>query len=405
MDDFERENTLGRTILMVLDSVGIGEADDAASFGDDGVDTLGHIRKAALLGAADRDGLRSGPLALPHLDALGLARAAGDEHGSMPQGLWGSATEISTGKDTPSGHWEIAGVPVRFDWGYFPRTVPAFPPSLIQQIVDDSGIPGILGDRHASGIEIIAECGEDSIATGKPILYTSSDSVIQIAAHEAHFGLDRLYALCSIARRHVDPLNIGRVIARPFVGEAGDFRRTANRRDYAVPPPEPTVLDRLVETGRRVIAVGKIGDIFAHRGISEVRKGDGNMALFNVMLGALDDAEDGDLIFANFVDFDMLYGHRRDVAGYAAALESFDARLPELRSKLKPGDLAIITADHGCDPTYLGSDHTRETVPVLAFGPDIAPGSIGRRSTFADIGESIAAHLGLSPGRHGKSFL
>ncbi len=405
MDDFERENTLGRTILMVLDSVGIGGADDAASFGDDGADTLGHIRKAALLGAADRDGLRSGPLALPHLDALGLARAAGDEHGSMPQGLWGSAAEISTGKDTPSGHWEIAGVPVQFDWGYFPWTVPAFPPSLIQQIVDDSGIPGILGDRHASGIEIIAECGEDSIATGKPILYTSSDSVIQIAAHEAHFGLDRLYALCSVARRHVDPLNIGRVIARPFVGEAGDFRRTANRRDYAVPPPEPTVLDRLVETGRRVIAVGKIGDIFAHRGISEVRKGDGNMALFDVMLGALDGAEDGDLIFANFVDFDMLYGHRRDVAGYAAALESFDARLPELRSKLKPGDLAIITADHGCDPTYPGSDHTRETVPVLAFGPDIAPGSIGRRSTFADIGESIAAHLGLSPGRHGKSFL
>ena len=351
-------------------------------------------------------GLRSGPLQLPHLDALGLARAGGDELGPMPQGLWGSAAETSTGKDTPSGHWEIAGVPVRFEWGYFPRTVPAFPPSLIQQIVDDSGIPGILGDRHASGTEIITALGEESIATGTPIFYTSSDSVIQIAAHEAHFGLDRLYALCEVARKHVDPLNIGRVIARPFIGEsAGEFRRTANRRDYAVPPPEPTVLDRLVEADRRVIAIGKIGDIFAHRGITEVRKGDGNMALFDDMLGALDDAEDGDLIFANFVDFDMLYGHRRDVAGYARALEAFDARLPELHAKLISGDLAIITADHGCDPTYPGSDHTRETVPVLTFGPGIATGSIGRRTTFADIGESVAAHLGLPPGKHGTSFL
>ena len=397
---------MGRAILMVLDSVGIGGADDAAAFGDAGADTLGHIREAAQLGSADRDGLRRGPLHLPHLDALGLARARGDEHGPMPQGLWGSAAEISTGKDTPSGHWEIAGVPVPFEWGYFPRTVPAFPPSLIQQIVDDSGIPGILGDRHASGTEIITALGEESIATGTPIFYTSSDSVIQIAAHEAHFGLDRLYALCEVVRKHVDPLNIGRVIARPFVGEsAGEFRRTANRRDYAVPPPEPTLLDRLVEAGRRVIAIGKIGDIFAHRGITDVRKGDGNMALLEAMLSALDDAADGDLIFANFVDFDMLHGHRRDVAGYAAALEAFDSRLPELQAKLTPGDLAIITADHGCDPTYPGSDHTRENVPVLAFGPDIAPGSIGRRTTFADIGESVAAHLGLPPGKHGTSFL
>ena len=397
---------MGRTILMVLDSVGIGGADDAAEFGDAGADTLGHIREAAQLGAADRDGLRRGPLKLPHLDGLGLASAAGICDGRSPQGLWGSAAEISRGKDTPSGHWEIAGVPVPFDWGYFPRTIPAFPPSLIQQIIDDSRIPGILGDRHASGTDIIAELGEESVRTGKPILYTSSDSVLQIAAHEAHFGLDRLYELCRVARKHVDPLNIGRVIARPFVGtSAKDFRRTANRRDYSVPPPEPTVLDRLVEAGRRVIAIGKIGDIFAHRGVTEVRKGDGNMALFDQMLAALDSAEDGDLIFANFVDFDMHYGHRRDVAGYAAALEAFDARLPDLQAKLKPGDLAIVTADHGCDPTYPGTDHTRETVPVLAFGPDITPGPIGRRKTFADIGESIAAHLGLPPGPHGTSFL
>ncbi len=397
---------MGRTILIVLDSVGIGGADDAAEFGDAGADTLGHIREAAHLGSADRDGLRRGPLKLPHLDGLGLASAAGICDGRSPQGLWGSAAEISRGKDTPSGHWEIAGVPVPFDWGYFPRTIPAFPPSLIQQIIDDSRIPGILGDRHASGTDIIAELGEESVRTGKPILYTSSDSVLQIAAHEAHFGLDRLYELCRVARKHVDPLNIGRVIARPFVGtSAKDFRRTANRRDYSVPPPEPTVLDRLVEAGRRVIAIGKIGDIFAHRGVTEVRKGDGNMALFDQMLAALDSAEDGDLIFANFVDFDMHYGHRRDVAGYAAALEAFDARLPDLQAKLKPGDLAIVTADHGCDPTYPGTDHTRETVPVLAFGPDITPGPIGRRKTFADIGESIAAHLGLPPGPHGTSFL
>ena len=397
---------MGRAIILVLDSVGIGGAEDAAAFGDAGADTLGHIREAASLGSADRAGLRHGPLRLPHLDALGLAASAGEDVASIPEGLWGSAAEVSNGKDTPSGHWEIAGVPVPFDWGYFPRTVPTFPASLIRQIVDDSDIPGILGDRHASGTEIIAELGEDSVATGRPILYTSSDSVLQIAAHETHFGLDRLYALCEVARKHVDPLNIGRVIARPFVGEDGpSFRRTANRRDYAVPPPEATLLDRALDAGRQVIAIGKIGDIFAHRGISEVRKGDDNAALFDAMLGALDDARDGDLIFANFVDFDTLFGHRRDVAGYAAALEAFDARLPELRARLKPGDLAVITADHGCDPTFTGTDHTRETVPILAFGPNIGPGAIGRRRTFADIGESVAAHLGLAPGRHGTSFL
>lgn len=397
---------MARAILMVLDSFGIGGARDAASFGDAGADTFGHILAAAENGKADRDGLRSGPLALPNLRRLGLDRAAGRSSSEACTGLWGSAGEVSHGKDTPSGHWEIAGVPVLFDWGYFPQEIPAFPASLIQQIVDDSAIPGVLGQCHASGTEIIAELGEDSIRTGKPIFYTSTDSVLQIAAHETHFGLDRLYDLCATARRHVDPLNIGRVIARPFVGEtARDFRRTANRRDYSVPPPEPTLLDRAVDAGRRVIAIGKIGDIFAHQGISEVRKGDGNDALFDAMLGALDDAADGDLIFVNFVDFDMLYGHRRDVAGYAAALEAFDARLPELEARLRPGDIAIATADHGCDPTWRGSDHTRENVPVLVFGPDIAPGSIGHRETFADIGESVAAHLGLPAGRHGTSFL
>ncbi|MEX6508885.1 phosphopentomutase [Jiella sp. M17.18] len=397
---------MSRALLIVLDSFGIGGAPDADAFGDEGADTLGHILAASRRGEADRAGLRKGPLALPNLARLGLFHAAGIVTGDRPAGLWGSAAEVSRGKDTPSGHWEIAGVPVAFDWGYFPKTVPAFPASLIQEILDDSAIPGILGDRHASGTEIIAELGEESIRTGRPIFYTSSDSVLQIAAHETHFGLDRLYALCEVARRHVDPLNIGRVIARPFLGEsAADFRRTANRRDYAVPPPEPTLLDRVEAAGHRVIGIGKIGDIFAHRGVSEVRKGDGNMALFDRMLEALDDAADGDLVFANFVDFDTLFGHRRDVAGYAAALEAFDARLPELQARLRPGDIAIVTADHGCDPTFRGSDHTRECVPVLVFGPQVSPGTIGRRETFADIGESAAAHLGLPPGPHGRSFL
>jgi phosphopentomutase len=344
---------------------------------------------------------------LPNLERLGLLTAAGlAGSDAVSGGLTGSAAEISHGKDTPSGHWEIAGVPVLFDWGYFPRTIPAFPISLIEAIRDDTGIPGILGDRHGSGTDIIAEFGEASIATGRPIFYTSSDSVLQIAAHETHFGLQRLYDLCEAARRHVDALNIGRVIARPFTGEdATSFRRTANRRDYSVPPPEATLLDRAVEAGRRVLAIGKIGDIFAHRGVSGVRKGDGNMALFDAMMATLPDAEDGDLVFANFVDFDMLYGHRRDVPGYAAALEAFDRRLPELIEALQPGDLAIITADHGCDPTWEGTDHTRECVPILAFGPGIAARDIGRRSTFADIGASVAAHLGLASGRYGTSFL
>ncbi len=397
---------MARAILMVLDSFGIGGARDAESFGDAGADTFGHILAAAERGKADQGGLRSGPLVLPNLRRLGLFRAAGRSSSEACAGLWGSAGEVSRGKDTPSGHWEIAGVPVLFDWGYFPQEIPTFPASLIQQIADDSDIPGVLGQCHASGTQIIAELGEDSIHTGKPIFYTSTDSVLQIAAHETHFGLGSLYDLCAIARRHVDPLNIGRVIARPFAGEtAHDFRRTANRRDYSVPPPEPTLLDRAVAAGRRVLAIGKIGDIFAHKGISEVRKGDGNDALFDAMLGALDDAADGDLIFANFVDFDMLYGHRRDVAGYAAALEAFDARLPELEARLRPGDIAIATADHGCDPTWRGSDHTRENVPVLVFGPDIEAGSIGHRETFADIGESVAVHLDLPAGQHGKSFL
>ncbi|WP_187969025.1 phosphopentomutase [Aquibium microcysteis] len=405
---------MARAFLFVLDSFGIGGAPDAARFDDEGSDTFGHIAAAAAAGAADRDGLRSGPLKLPNMMALGLGEAALLATGTWPAGMerpkpagvHAAAQEVSSGKDTPSGHWEIAGVPVPFDWGYFPDTVPAFPPDLTEAIVREAGLPGILGDCHASGTEIIARLGEEHVRTGKPICYTSADSVFQIAAHETHFGLERLYALCAVVRRLVDPLNIGRVIARPFVGDnAEDFVRTANRRDYAVPPAEPTLLDRTLAAGRKVIAVGKIGDIFAHQGVSEVRKAPDNMAMFDAALGAMADARDGDLVFANFVDFDSSFGHRRDVAGYAAALEAFDRRLPEVLERLRPGDLLVLTADHGCDPTWRGTEHTRERVPVLATGPGMAAGSAGIRETFADIGEAVAAHLGLPPGPHGRSFL
>lgn len=406
---------MARAFLFVLDSFGVGGAADAAGYGDAGSDTLGHIAEACARGDCDRPGLRQGPLDIPSMVSLGLAEAArtasGSAHGldggALAEGSFhAAAQEVSSGKDTPSGHWEIAALPVPFDWGYFPHTQPTFPADLTEAIVRETGIPGILGDRHASGTEIIAELGEEHIRTGKPICYTSADSVYQIAAHETHFGLERLYDLCATVRRLVDPLNIGRVIARPFVGEtAAEFQRTANRRDYAVPPSGPTLLDRVEENGGRVISIGKIGDIFAHRGVSEVRKGGDNMALVDKTLEAMDDARDGDLVFANFVDFDSLFGHRRDVAGYAAALEAFDRRLPELVAKLRPGDLLILTADHGCDPTWSGTDHTRERVPVFGKGPGMKGGDAGLRATFADIGETLAEHLSLSPGRHGVSFL
>ena len=309
-------------------------------------------------------------------------------------------------KDTPSGHWEIAGVPVPFDWGYFPQAEPAFPPDLVAQLIEKAGLPGILGNKHASGTTIIAELGEEHIRTGKPVCYTSVDSVFQIAAHETHFGLDRLYAVCEIAFSLTKPLNIGRVIARPFVGEtAADFKRTGNRRDFAIAPPEPTLLDRLQQAGRQVYAIGKISDIYAARGVTHKIKASGNMVLFDKTLDAMEMAADGALVFTNFVDFDQEYGHRRDVPGYAAALEAFDRRLPEIISKMRPDDLLVLTADHGNDPTCKGTDHTREQVPILLFSPSLPRGEIGIRRTFADIGESIAHWLGIAPGPHGKSFL
>lgn len=406
---------MARAFLFVLDSFGVGGGPDAVAYGDDGSNTLGHIAEFCAAGAADRVGLRSGPLSLPNMSALGLMQIAKTATGRFPAGMpipekvygiHGCADEVSRGKDTPSGHWEIAGTPVTFDWGYFPAEGDAFPPQFIEALCNAAEVPGILGNCHASGTEIIARFGEEHIRTGKPICYTSADSVFQVAAHETHFGLDRLLSFCRIARALLDHYNIGRVIARPFVGESySTFARTGNRRDFSVPPPEPTLLDRLVKEGRKVHAVGKIGDIFAHQGVSRVIKANGNDALMDASLAAMEEAQDGDLVFTNFVDFDMVYGHRRDVPGYAAALEAFDARLPDVHRKLTPGDLVILTADHGCDPTWRGTDHTRERVPIIAYGPGLKSRNIGIRSTYADIGETVARHLGIAAGPHGRSFL
>lgn len=403
-----------RALILVFDSVGIGAAPDAARYGDDGADTVGHIAEACARGEANRDGLRSGPLTLPNLVGLGLGEACrlasgrvppGLESDAEPNGRYGSACEISSGKDTPSGHWEMAGVPVPFDWGYFPRKVPCFPEDLTAALCAQADLPGILGNQHASGTEILDALGEEHIRSGKPICYTSADSVFQIAAHQESFGLDRLYAVCQLARQLVDPLRIGRVIARPFVGAAsGAFTRTEHRRDYAVPPPSPTLLDQATAEGRHVLTVGKIGDIFAHSGTGQVLKANGNLALFDRTVEGLAKLDDGGLLVANFVDFDTLYGHRRDPVGYAAALEAIDVRLPELLGTLRTDDLVVITADHGCDPTWCGTDHTREQVPILAFGDTVTPGSIGTRVSFADIAATVARHLQLPRITTGVAF-
>ena len=399
-----------RAFILVMDSFGIGAAADAPRFGDTGSNTFGHIEAACAAGSADRPGLRSGPLHIPNLRRLGLGHAAAISTGGRAAdtpctGAWGYAVEQSRGKDTPSGHWEMAGVPVMNDWGYFPPEYPSFPAALTEALIARAKLPGVLGNRHASGTQIIGELGAEHMATGQPIVYTSADSVFQIAAHEQSFGLERLYEVCLVARKLVDAYTIGRVIARPFLGTPGSFKRTGNRCDYATPPPEPTLLDRLKANGSEVVSIGKVADIFAHQGISRTVKADGNSALFDATLKAAQEVGDRGLIFTNFVDFDTLFGHRRDVAGYAAALEAFDTRLPEMGHALRPGDVAVISADHGCDPTWRGSDHTREHVPVIAFGPGVKSGSIGRREGFADIGQSLAGHLGLPPLPHGKSFL
>lgn len=391
-----------RAIILLLDSFGVGATADAADYGDAGANTFAHL-------AAQHQ------LNIPNLLQLGLGEVLKISCGEYPAhlpiiknpiGLYGCASEISKGKDTPSGHWEIAGVPVLFEWGYFRDTAECFPAELIEDFIKQAKLPGILGNKHASGTEIIKELGDEHIKMGMPIVYTSADSVFQIAAHEQQFGLERLYEICNIARKLVDKYNIGRVIARPFSGEKGNYFRTGNRRDLAVRPPSPTLLEQLVQQSGKTVAIGKTGDIFAHQGISEEIHADGNDALFTATLTAMQkNTADKTLIFTNFVDFDSKYGHRRDVAGYAKALAAFDQRLPELQKLLQPDDLVIITADHGCDPTMPGSDHTREHIPILAFGPQISHGSIGKRHTFADIGQSIAQHLQIKALATGTSFL
>lgn len=403
-----------RVCILLMDSFGIGASADAHHYGDEGANTFGHIVEACNAGHANITGVREGSLNLPNLTRLGLYHAGIASSGIQlvdlatvpePIAYYGYAVEHSKGKDTPSGHWELAGVPVMFDWGYFPDTAPCFPKKLIDDFIREAGLSGVLGDKHASGTTILEELGEEHIKTGKPIVYTSADSVFQIAAHEQHFGLERLYEICEIARKLVDEYQIGRVIARPFVGVPGAFKRTGNRRDYATLPPALTLLDHLKNAGGEVIAIGKIGDIYAHQGPTQNIKADGNMALFDATLTAMKTAPSGSLVFTNFVDFDSSYGHRRDVPGYAHALEQFDARLPELLAILHPEDLIVIAADHGCDPTFKGSDHTREHIPVLVYGKQLGGRDIGRRDGFADIGQSIASYLSISPLEHGVSFL
>ncbi|MCL4674707.1 MAG: phosphopentomutase [Pararhodobacter sp.] len=401
-----------RAFLVVLDSVGIGGAPDAAAFFNDGVpdtgaNTLGHIAQACAEGRAEQG--RSGALKIPTLEALGMGRAVTLASGLTPPGLtatptgrWAAATEISRGKDTPSGHWELAGVPVPWDWTYFPKGETAFDAELVAQVCVLAGTDGILGNCHAAGLEIMQRLGAEHLRTGWPICYTSADSVFQIAAHENHFGLERLIDLCRDLAPYLHARRVGRVIARPFVGEPGHFQRTGNRRDFAIAPPSPTLMDWAQADGRVVHAIGKIGDIFSHQGIDHLHKGKNDAALVQHLLRLADSAEEGSLTFCNLVEFDSLYGHPRDVSGYARALETFDAHLADLLTRLRPGDLLVLTADHGNDPTWTGTDHTRERVPVLVHGAGC--GEIGL-CAFVDVAASVAAHLGLSQRGPGRSLL
>jgi phosphopentomutase len=380
-----------RVILVVMDSVGIGAMPDAADYGDVGSDTLGHV-------------LASRPLRLPNLAAIGLGNIrplANVEPASAPVGYFGKAAIASAGKDTTTGHWEMAGIITRTA---FPTYPDGFPRRVLDPFERAVGSE-VLGNKPASGTEIIAELGEEHVRTGRPIVYTSADSVFQIAAHEEVVPVDELYRMCEIAREILrGPDEVGRVIARPFVGEPGSFVRTHRRKDFAIDPPSETLLDLLAAAGHDVIAVGKIGSIFCHRGTTQEVLGTDNMDLVDRTLEAIRDDNRG-LVFANLVDFDMLYGHRRDVAGYARALEDLDARIPEIREAMRPGDLCVLTADHGCDPAFRGTDHTREYVPIVAFGRDDADGaSVGARTTMADIGQTIAENFGIELSA-GTSFL
>jgi phosphopentomutase len=375
----------------VLDSVGIGEMPDAAAYGDAGSDTLGNIAR-----------LR--PMKLPNLCRLGLANIkplAHLEPAAAPEGSYGRCALASPGKDTTTGHWEMVGI-------HLDRPLPLYPHGFPREIMDEFERRigrSSLANIAASGTEIIRDLGEEHMRTGSPIVYTSADSVFQIAAHEDVIPLWELYKICEVARDILrGPHEVGRVIARPFIGEPGAFTRTANRKDFAVPPPRGMLLDQLAHRKIPVYSVGKILDIFLSRGISEYEKTKTNVDGMAKTLHAME-AQDQGLIFVNLVDFDMLYGHRNDVEGYARALEEADAWIPELRAKLAPDDLLILTADHGCDPTTPSTDHSREYVPLLACGPGARAGvNLGTRATLSDIGQTVAANFGVSIA-HGASFL
>jgi len=386
--------SIERVILLVMDSVGAGSTPDAARYGDDGADTLGHTAEA--VGGAD----------LPTLGSFGLGNIVsmrGVPPAVRPLGAWGKCAELSAGKDTSTGHWELAGLRIERAFPLFPA---GFPPEILEPFTRRTG-RGVLGNRPASGTEIIQELGDAHRATGDLIVYTSGDSVFQIAAHEETVPVEELYRICRIAREILDPYQVGRVIARPFVGpRAGEYVRTYNRKDFAMPPPEPTVLDRLLEAGWPVVGVGKIPDIYCHRGIGEEVHTEGNADGMARTREVMARVERG-LVFVNLVDFDSLYGHRRDPAGYHRCLHEFDAELAQLARAIDPArDLVMVTADHGNDPTWRGTDHTREYVPLLAFGPAAARGvELGVRASFADVGATVADIFRVPPPPHGDSFL
>ncbi|NOU64477.1 phosphopentomutase [Paenibacillus sp. LMG 31461] len=383
-----------RISLIVLDSVGIGELPDADQFGDLGAHTLGHIAEKV-----------SG-FALPHLQQMGLGNIA-DIQGippvSSPEGYYGKMAEVSVGKDTMTGHWELMGLRISTPFKVFPD---GFPEALISQFEQETGRK-VIGNKPASGTEILDELGEEQMKTGVWIVYTSADSVFQLAAHEDIIPLDELYRACEIARRLTmqDEFAVGRVIARPYLGTPGAFKRTPNRHDYAVKPPEPTVMNQLKDAGWDVIAIGKINDIFDGEGVTKATSTKSNLDGIQQTIDVLGTSFKG-LAFTNLVDFDSLYGHRRDPEGYGRALEEFDAYLPQLKAGLGPNDLLILTADHGNDPVHAGTDHTREYVPVLLYSPSFqSPVSLGIRGTFADLGATIADNFGVEPTKNGESFL
>lgn len=386
-------NRFKRICLIVLDSAGIGAMPDAPEWGDAGADTLGNI-------------LKSRDVSLPNLQAMGLGNIRPLNNVppvAEPIGSYGKCTLKSNGKDTTTGHWEMAGIILKKAFPTFPE---GFPQRIIDKFVTEAGVPGVLGNVPASGTEIIKELGEEHVKTGKPIVYTSADSVFQIAAHEEVVPIDRLYEMCEIARRILDGEDkVGRVIARPFLGETSDtFKRTENRHDYAVLPPAENLLPLLKENGLDVVCVGKIASIYDGLGVTEDLTAKNNDQAIDQTINALN-ADSKGLIFSNLVDFDMLYGHRRDTEGYAKALEHFDSRLPEIFAAMGDDDLLILTADHGNDPTFPGSDHTREFAPLLVYAKAAKPGvNLGTRETLADIGQTIAENFGLKLS-DGRNFL